>query len=567
MAEFQLEGFTQRGSQLLARTRGVFDRYRDLIDKSSTLPTTMQPSDGAVKLVFVGQYSSGKSSLIKMLSGIDTKIGAAITTDKATAYPWGDLEIVDTPGIETGLRADHDERAYYEIDRAALLIFVVTNEGFDGYMGNHFRKLAVDQKRGKNMVLVVNKMDRAPLGNVPEQQKVIADDLRKVIAPYSTDDLYLSFVAAEMYLEGLNESDSELRDIYFEQSGRDRFVENLNAFVASRGVLSKVRAPLETLRKSITGVIGDSGKMIDDTDLDAVEEILRRKRQEINEGKRRIKNTIERLAETCANKIRAEGSTLASEIEPGLSEEELNKRLERAQQRSDEYIKNCERAIVEQIKSVCAEVDGNLDKIDRSNLAISVRRKLNVPTVVDGTLDSVKIDIDAASAVSRAATTAKAASKMSVGIPLLGEIKFASVVKDVGHMFGMKFAPWGAVNLVKGASKALGYIGMAITAYQILDKIFGTDKEQEMRDNLLKAKNSVRDDFDDGARRVQENLVEWAMTSTENLTGPIVRGAEETYENFKARKDRLKALNHELQPILVDVDALMDEVQAALQIR
>ena len=567
MAEFQLEEFAQRGSQLLARTRGVFDRYRDLIDKISTLPPTMQPSDGAVKLVFVGQYSSGKSSLIKMLSGIDTKIGAAITTDKATAYPWGDLEIVDTPGIETGLRADHDERAYYEIDHAALLIFVVTNEGFDDYMGNHFRKLAVDQKRGRNMVLVVNKMDRAPLGNVPEQQKVIADDLRKVIAPYSTDDLYLSFVAAEMYLEGLDEDDPELRDIYFEQSGHDRFVENLNAFVASRGVLSKVQAPLETLRKAITNVIGDSGKMIDDTDLDAVEEILRRKRQEINEGKRRIGNTIERLAGTCANKIRAEGSTLASEIEPGLSEEELNRKLESAQQRSDDYINECQRAIVEQIRLVCEGVDKNLGEIDRSQLAVKVRQKLSIPEHFDGSRDSLKIDMDAISAVQKAATTAKAASKMGATLPMLGEIKFASVVKDVGHMLGMKFAPWGAVNLVKGASKALGYIGMAITAYQILDKIFGTDKEQEMRDNLLKAKNSVRDDFNDGAHRVQSSLVDWAMTSMEQLTAPIISEVEQTYNDFKARKSRLKELNNELQPILVDVDALMNDVQSELQSR
>ena len=108
---------------------------------------------------------------------------------------------------------------------------------------------------------------------------------------------------------------------------------------------------------------------------------------------------------------------------------------------------------------------------------------------------------------------------------------------------------------------------MAITAYQILDKIFGTDKEQEMRDNLLKAKNSVRDDFNDGAHRVQSSLVEWAMTSMEQLTAPIISEVEQTYNDFKARKSRLKEINNELQPILVDVDALMNDVQSELQSR
>ena len=60
-------------------------------------------------------------------------------------------------GIDTEIRPDHDEKNCYEIDHAALLIFGDTNEGFDDKIGNHFRKLAVEQNRGKNMVLVVNK--------------------------------------------------------------------------------------------------------------------------------------------------------------------------------------------------------------------------------------------------------------------------------------------------------------------------------------------------------------------------------------------------------------------------
>ena len=106
-----------------------------------------------------------------MLTGIGVTIGAGIATQESHSYEWNDLEIVDTPGIHTGIRPDHDEKSYYEINHAALLVFVVTNEGFDDTIDNHFRKLAIDQDRAKNMVLVVNKMDRTALGNVPEQQK------------------------------------------------------------------------------------------------------------------------------------------------------------------------------------------------------------------------------------------------------------------------------------------------------------------------------------------------------------------------------------------------------------
>ncbi len=279
MTNFQLEEFAARGGKLLTATRKIFSDNADLGWTFLPLPETMKPADGAVKLVFVGQYSAGKSSIIKMLSGIDTEIGAGIKTQTAHAYTWGDLEIVDTPGIHTELRPDHDEKSYDEINHAALLIFVVTNEGFDDRIGKHFRKLAIEQDRGKNMVLVVNKMDRTALGNVPEQREVIAADLQKVITPFTPQDLFLSFLDTESYFAWQDETDDEMRALLLEQSGFENFVANLNSFVASRGVLSKVQAPLETLKSSITDVIGESEDLSIDRDIEAAEELLRRKQK------------------------------------------------------------------------------------------------------------------------------------------------------------------------------------------------------------------------------------------------------------------------------------------------
>ena len=107
-------------------------------------------------------------------------------------------------------------------------------------MGDHFRKLAIDQKRAANMVLVVNKMDRTPLGNCAEQQKIIYDDLKKVTAPYDPKNLYLSFLDTSSYFDSLQETDRELKIELFETSGHDEFVENLNRFVAEKGVLQKL---------------------------------------------------------------------------------------------------------------------------------------------------------------------------------------------------------------------------------------------------------------------------------------------------------------------------------------
>ena len=50
---------------------------------------------GNIKLVFAGQYSAGKSSILKMLTGRnDIAIGAGITTQKAHSYDWNGLRFL-----------------------------------------------------------------------------------------------------------------------------------------------------------------------------------------------------------------------------------------------------------------------------------------------------------------------------------------------------------------------------------------------------------------------------------------------------------------------------------------
>ena len=133
-----------------------------------------------VRIVFAGQYSAGKSSIIKMLTGDDTiATGAKITTEETHTYEWNGLEIVDTPGVHTTLRPDHDEISYKAIASADILVFVVTNELFDAYIADHFRHLAIDKDKAGEMVLVVNKMDRAAGGNTPEQQDIVIEIVKR----------------------------------------------------------------------------------------------------------------------------------------------------------------------------------------------------------------------------------------------------------------------------------------------------------------------------------------------------------------------------------------------------
>lgn len=580
MANFQLEEFTRRSEKLLTDTREVFSQYKDLETElniyENTLPKSMQPDDGAIKLVFVGQYSAGKSSIIKMLTGIDVTIGAGIATQEAHAYKWGNnIEIVDTPGIHTEIEgSDHDEKTYYQIDHAALLIFVVTAQGFDNRMGNHFRKLAIEQERGKNMVLVVNKMDQTALGNVPEQQKIIADDLKKVITPYTPEQLYLSFTNTGYYFDWQTETDEEMKEILFEQSGYEKFVENLNSFVASRGLLSKIQSPLETLKSSITNVIGESKEYNIDKDVEAVEEILRRKQTSIIDGKRKIRVEIEELANTCAQKIKAEGDKVANEIMPGVSKEEIDRKIEAAQSQAELYVKSCENNMFERLLSICEGVNEEIQLIDNSAFVANVRsniqnKSMNLPAVSKSNVPQVETDEGRLKNFGKQMMSTESMAGLftlgskgaaSISIPALRNMQASNIVKGVGHFFNFKFKPWGAINVVKNVSNIIGAAGLLFSAWQAYKKFSG-EEERKINEAVRNAQSEVRRGFNEYALTVQKEFITVATNKMNELTTPVLKSTQDRLEEFKIKKERLKTLGHSLQKILIDIKNLMNEVQ------
>ena len=132
-----------------------------------------------------------------MLTGRDDiETGAGIKTMETHYYDWNGITVVDTPGIHTGTREDHDKITYEAISRSDMLVFVITNELFDDYIGMHFRKLAIDKGKGREMILIVNKMRNTTNRNSTEDQNVILDGLREPLSPLTPKQLYVTFTDA-----------------------------------------------------------------------------------------------------------------------------------------------------------------------------------------------------------------------------------------------------------------------------------------------------------------------------------------------------------------------------------
>lgn len=373
MEKFQLSQFTKEGAKLL---RDVIDEFNRLGVDTSHLPKTFPDDSGKIKLVFVGQFSAGKSSLIKMLTGEDVEIGAAITTQTATAYDWNGLEIIDTPGIHTELRPDHDEITYEQINHAALLIFVITNEGFSQRMGDHFRELAINQKRAANMVLVVNKMDRTALGNVPEQQQIIYADLKKVTTPYDPKDLFLSFTDTESYFKALAESDERRKNRRLERSGHETFIANLNRFVAEKGVLQKINLPLNTIADILRSLLNSIGSEKNNAVV-AFKDSFEGRKDLVVDGKNQCRRKIKDLVTRFKNDVGRIGRDTADAALAANSQENAQAVLAQANEKVAAAVKNYSNQINDCMSLAFSNVGSALAEYENSPFIQQVNNKMS----------------------------------------------------------------------------------------------------------------------------------------------------------------------------------------------
>lgn len=212
--------WTEKSKELLQKIKGLF---ADINYSDGDVPDSVYEDGKPISVVFAGQFSAGKSTILKALTQIpEIEVGSGVKTLKTQAYDWNGIKVIDTPGIHTVLHPDHDEITYEAIANADLLVYVVTQELFDDYIGHDFRHLLLDQEKAGEMILVVNKME--DIGNTPENQKIKRDDLLRVTDPYTPDQLRTVFIDAESYIDSLSEEDEEVAEELRERSNYDGLV-------------------------------------------------------------------------------------------------------------------------------------------------------------------------------------------------------------------------------------------------------------------------------------------------------------------------------------------------------
>ena len=557
MNEFSLNIYSNKAEELRQETEATFEQLNLATD---VLPATMQPDDGAIKLVFVGQYSAGKSSIIKMISGIETEIGAGITTQESHVYKWNDLEIIDTPGIQTGLRADHDEITYDQISKAALLVFVVTNEGFDSHMGAHFRKLAIDQKRGSNMVLIINKMDRAPEGNSANQQQIIRDDICKVLTPLTPEQVYTSFISTQSYEEYLTEEDAEIKAELLAESGREQLIANLNAFVQSRQVTAKIERPLYTLQEAVRNVsVVEEINMLNDA-----ESLLLRKQRILQNGQADAEEEVNSLTMECQQDIIELGREAAGYLEPGVSEEELKAKLNEVGQKAEQATQDCIQSIERAFGRLANTIQTEMDTEMSSTSVQKILGRNNMPVPAEGATDLPRESTGFDGVATRTQLGSQLSSAWNIanmGLKSFSGNAIHEGILTAGKFFGIKFRPWEAVGLAKNAAVFGAVLSVAGVLLAIWGKFKSDEERRQKEQELQEAKEKIKAQYTENAnsiygdimRNVREKLAETVGKELDSVEDSLRQIAEE-----RQKKEECKAV---LEKLSAKIDKLCNEIE------
>lgn len=557
---FKIAGFAQRSTELKEKARAA------LISAGVEIQFQDNKSD-AIRLVFAGQYSAGKSSILKMLTGrADIAVGADITTQQAHTYDWNGIEVVDTPGIHTQLRPDHDEISYEAIASADMLVFVVTNELFDSYMANHFRKLAIDKDKASEMILVVNKMDRTAEGNTGEQQNIIREDLKKVLEPYTPEQLNLSFLDAESYLESIDErnEDPELADELVARSGYAQFIDMLNRFVEEKSIPSKLTTELYVIDDQLEKAIKELQPKSSDADIDALEENFMQQRHLLIEARGRLQQEVKDIYNTAASQIRDIGLDAANLLVEGCKREEVESELQRSVRKAEDIIEKCQSDAIEVIDARLNEMGQQLEVIENSEFSKKLKLRLNGK--FEGLPEGIKeIITNAGQGFQKAGQTVlnnvyKAGEQGGLKLTNFAGSTIHQMVLKIGHHIGFKFKPWQALKITKGIAiggQVLSVLGIGLSVFM---QIKADQDEKRTREGLRNNRQNTRSQFnvaanelEDYARQYIKDNVNRPLEKTIAMIDGNIQKIRDTRSNRSVACFQLEEVQKECRLLIQDI--------------
>ena len=546
--------------EILSQARDALreSKQQEVQDLEERLPDGTDSEGGPLTIAFAGQYSAGKSTILRVLTGReDIETGAGITTDATQDFDWNGVRIIDTPGIHTEVRPDHDSTAYKAISESDLLVFVITNELFDSYLADHFRKLAIDKGKGHEMILVVNKMGRAANGNGPESRAVLLEDLRGPLSPFTPEGLRVTFTDALSALEALEEADEEIRDVLQYQANTTDLVGNLNGLIRDKGLNNRHTTALYTIDWTMQEAI--SAEPTGDEDIDSLVAIYNQNIRVVQETAQHMRQVIRNAIDETTEKVSRIGDECADKLYPGIKQEELEEETAKLESSSGELWQGLAERIDKECAKMMPEMQERLDELHNSHRFQSTLSSIRDRSSGRDISSALKIAQTAAERLGQVGrrvampTGARGLAGFS-GTPAHG------MVLNIGHKLGHSFKPWQAVKIARGigaASVALSGVSILINMWmQTRDDAEADRQDRESTDSRRSVRaqaNEYARHMDAEATKISEEAIQEFLTEPKEEMQRQVDELNREREGRNAHLGRLSGVSEQARALIAEI--------------
>jgi GTPase of unknown function. len=452
-------------------------------------------------VAFVGQYSSGKSTIISAITGNkDIQIDANVATDKVSEYRWNNIVLLDTPGILAGKVERHDEHTKEALKSSDLIVYVITSQLFDDIIFENFIDLAYNQALKDKMLIAVNKMSMEA-GEFDKLQENYTASIKSIFKERGYEfDFEIVFIDAADYIEGIEDNDEE----FIQLSNFNKFINVLNDFVNKKGLIKK---QFDTPIRLLKGSISDMAVSEIDPNLQVLlEQGIKKIRGSKRDIERVVRLEISKLEQDLKNKGYEVGNMIGER-----PEEEFRRAEDEYNQYVKERVEKTKGIIESQIEQENEELITEIEEFTRKDAVIayqkSIEKKLesniNLSATQRISLEKQKGILDFLSKGSGNVANMAIGNASLNGLKAVSGSNLHQTVYSVGKFFGHNFKPWGAVKMAGNIGKAAKFAGPALASLGLIIDIVQKEKE----DKRIREIKAARDQFFASVREFVAGIV------------------------------------------------------------
>lgn len=271
-----------------------------------------------VYIVFAGEYSTGKSSIIRALTGDSSiKISEEPTTDKEIVYNYNSYCVVDTPGLYSG-NNNHDSIANDAYKKADYVVFCISaNNLFNRDTLDKF--IEIYKLYSDRLILCVNKIDLETNDNIISYFDDIDDEIYNLFDEKNIQFNEIYKISAKKYLDAQNLSD-EKRKAKEDASYFKDFVNGLNE-------VGKNKSTKQKCLNLVNLVLDFIEKILDNEQVKGVEtsEQKRKEKMQLKDECLKVDNVVENYKDWAEKTIIDVRNTIKERIENNIEFSEINK--------------------------------------------------------------------------------------------------------------------------------------------------------------------------------------------------------------------------------------------------